>query len=370
MSKQKQKAFTLIELLVVIAIIGILATLAVVALQQARSRARDSKRMADMKQVQTALELFFNENGRYPTTEEWNSGSIVSSSTGETFMYSIPSAPTPADGDCLEASNSYAYIPSINGDTYTIDFCTGKQVSDLPEGAKQMTPGGIIFGSIAPSEPADSFAGTSGTFIDTRDSQEYAWVKIGDQIWMAENLNVGTRIDSTSDQTYNVIIEKYCYNNLESNCDIYGGLYQWNEMMQYIETEGSQGICPDGWHVPTDGEWYTLEYYLATGDCSSSRTDWGCDPAGSKLAGSYNLWSAGILRDHTDFNDSYFNALPAGYRNTNGSFSYLGSYSFLWSSSVDGSYAWYRSLYSSDSSVGRSNGHQTFGFSVRCLRTE
>ncbi|MFA7050278.1 MAG: prepilin-type N-terminal cleavage/methylation domain-containing protein [Patescibacteria group bacterium] len=147
MFKTKERGFTLIELLVVIAIIGILATLAVVALQQARSRARDSKRMADMKQVQTALELFFNENGRYPTTEEWNSGTIVSSASQETFMHSIPSAPTPADGDCTSASNAYAYVPSASGDTYTIDFCTGKQVSSLPEGAKQMTPGGIIFGS-------------------------------------------------------------------------------------------------------------------------------------------------------------------------------------------------------------------------------
>jgi len=147
MLNNKKKAFTLIELLVVIAIIGILATLAVVALQQARQNARDSKRMADMKQVQTALELFFNENGRYPTIEEWNSGTITSSSSQQVFMYSIPTAPSPADGSCLEASNTYTYIPQNDGASYTIDFCTGKQVSDLPEGAKQMTPGGIIIGS-------------------------------------------------------------------------------------------------------------------------------------------------------------------------------------------------------------------------------
>lgn len=142
--KTRKKAFTLIELLVVIAIIGVLATLAVVALQQARQNARDSKRMADMKQVQTAMELFFNENGRYPTEEEWNSGQIISSSTGEVFMHSIPSAPTPADGGCSEASNTYSYVPSVNGDSYVVDFCTGKQVSDIPAGVKQLTPGGII----------------------------------------------------------------------------------------------------------------------------------------------------------------------------------------------------------------------------------
>ncbi|PKM91841.1 hypothetical protein CVU82_01380 [Candidatus Falkowbacteria bacterium HGW-Falkowbacteria-1] len=153
MFNQKKKAFTLIELLVVIAIIGILATLAVVALQQARSRARDSKRVADMKQVSTALELFFNENGRYPTTEEWESGSITSSTTGEVFMYNIPSAPTPADGSCLEASNTYVYTPVDNGASYAIDFCIGTQLSNLNSGGKQLIPGGIIdFGESAGEE--------------------------------------------------------------------------------------------------------------------------------------------------------------------------------------------------------------------------
>jgi uncharacterized protein (TIGR02145 family) len=63
---------------------------------------------------------------------------------------------------------------------------------------------------------------------------------------MAENLNIGTRIDGANNQANNGTIEKYCYSDNTSNCDTYGGLYQWDEAMQYVTTEGTQGICPSG----------------------------------------------------------------------------------------------------------------------------
>ena len=95
----RKKAFTLIELLVVIAIIGMLATISVIALQNARAKSRDAKRAGDMKQIQTALELFFNDKNRYPTVDEWSTGQIYSTSTNSTstYMQIIPTAPTPAD---------------------------------------------------------------------------------------------------------------------------------------------------------------------------------------------------------------------------------------------------------------------------------
>ena len=86
----------------------------------------------------------------------------------------------------------------------------------------------------------------------------YRTVSVGNQCWMKDNLNVGTRIDNTVVQAQNATVEKYCYNNSELNCNTYGGLYQWNEAMQYSTTEGSQGICPTGWHVPSDTDWTTL----------------------------------------------------------------------------------------------------------------
>ncbi|MCK9438985.1 MAG: FISUMP domain-containing protein [Patescibacteria group bacterium] len=372
----KKRAFTLIELLVVIAIIGILATLAVVALQQARQNARDAKRMADMKQIHTALELFANKYGRYPTQEEWNSGSIVSSTSQETFMYSIPTAPTPADGDCLEASNTYTYIPQNNGATYTIDFCTGKQVSDLPEGAKQMTPGGIIFGSSesgGEEEPQDPFSGISGTFIDARDSQEYDWVKIGDQIWMAENLNYDNGCSSVT--WVNDSDEGWCdcYNNDFSNCDIYGLLYQWSAAMNGSITEGSQGLCPDGWHVPTDEEWKIIEgntdSFYGLNDPIWDNTNLRGEDVASKLVGNYDLWNDGPLKSHINFGVSEFNVLPAGYFNTNGSFFNIGTTSIIWSSSKNGvDDSWFRSFMATYSNLSRYFHLDGFALSIRCLK--
>ena len=95
--------------------------------------------------------------------------------------------------------------------------------------------------------------------VDERDEQKYNTVQIGDQCWMAENLNIGGMINGTDDPVEDENIEKYCYNDLESNCDTYGGLYTWDEMMSWTTEEGTQGICMEGWHIPTDGEWLVLK---------------------------------------------------------------------------------------------------------------
>ncbi|MCX6271650.1 MAG: hypothetical protein NTU44_10595, partial [Bacteroidetes bacterium] len=83
------------------------------------------------------------------------------------------------------------------------------------------------------------------------DGQEYQIVKIGNQCWMKENLNIGTMIASTTAETDNGIIEKYCYDNDPVHCTEYGGLYGWDEVMQYTTTVGTQGICPQGFHLPS-----------------------------------------------------------------------------------------------------------------------
>lgn len=149
----KKKAFTLIELLVVIAIIGILATISVIALSNARAKSRDAKRVADIKQMSTALELFFNDKGYYPPEEMLNStsspvylGSIYSTSTNgtTTYMQIIPTAPTPADGECLDSENTYTYLRSQDGGSYRLDFCLGGRVGTISGGLMSATPAGFV----------------------------------------------------------------------------------------------------------------------------------------------------------------------------------------------------------------------------------
>lgn len=90
---------------------------------------------------------------------------------------------------------------------------------------------------------------------------EYPTVLIGEQCWMAKNLDIGIQIHSPTEMTNNDIIEKYCYDDDSINCQKYGGLYQWGEIMHYSTSEGAQGICPDGWHIPTNKDFADLFIY-------------------------------------------------------------------------------------------------------------
>ncbi len=197
--------------------------------------------------------------------------------------------------------------------------------------------------------------------IDVRDGQTYNTVIIGNNCWLAENLNYGTMVPGYTVFTNNGIIEKNCYNDDEANCGIYGGIYQWQEMMQYDNQEGSQGICMDGWHIPTDGEFTALEDYL-----------------GGTLVAGGNMKATGTIQEGTGLwyapnagatNNSGFTALPGGYRDTYGLFWDIGGSSDWWSSTESSPYSgWRHLIYSFSAETFRYSMTKDCGFYVRCIR--
>ena len=140
---RKQKGFTLIELLVVIAIIGLLSTLAVVALNNARMKARDAKRVSDIKQIQTALELYFNDASDYPTAV--TPGGTITYDNTTTYMAIVPTNPKPrtdGSGSSVCPDSDYSYTRD-SGVSYHISFCLGGATGGLAAGGRTATPGGI-----------------------------------------------------------------------------------------------------------------------------------------------------------------------------------------------------------------------------------
>lgn len=120
----------------------------------------------------------------------------------------------------------------------------------------------------------------------------YNTVLIGSQCWFKENLNVGNMV--TGYPAMDTTIEKHCYNNDPANCETYGALYMWDEAMKYVTTEGAQGICPDGWHIPTEAEVQTLVTYVENDGNSLKREDQGSDDGqGTNVKGFSALLNGG-----------------------------------------------------------------------------
>ena len=198
----------------------------------------------------------------------------------------------------------------------------------------------------------------ANTLKDLRDGQTYKTVKIGDQVWMAENLNFET--DSS-----------FCYNDSVEYCEKYGRLYTWAAAMDSAgawTTNGKdcgygddcsptypvRGVCPEGWHLPSMDEWDTL--FTAAGDSSVAWT---------KLKSTSGWYNGGNGTD-----DLGFSVFPAGERfRIDGDYYYEGYNAFFWSSTEFVSYAaFYRYLHYSSDYVLLDYESKNFGFSVRCLQ--
>lgn len=210
--------------------------------------------------------------------------------------------------------------------------------------------------------PTESYVGPSsvleGTLFDTRDSQFYKTVTIGALTWMAENLNYEA-------------VDSYCYNDKESYCDTYGRLYTWASAMDSagnwskngegcgngkfcIPTYPVRGVCPEGWHLPSYGEWDAL---LAAVDETKLMV------AAQKLRAESGWY------DCDNCNDAYgFSALPAGAKTINGKYFYEGSRVYFWASTEDTKDNVYALYMNSNASTEWSIIEKSYGHSVRCVK--
>ncbi len=185
----------------------------------------------------------------------------------------------------------------------------------------------------------------------TYQGKTYNTVQIGEQCWLKENLNVGTRIPSSTAQSNNGAVEKYCYDNDETNCDIYGGLYQWNEAMEYASQEGAQGICPTGWHIPTRNELGSLMSAVFL------------DGNALKAVGQGSGEGVGI-------DARGFSALLTGQYWYDNNFAWLGDKTYFWSSSEMSTDAARYIIVNGDDNkiISTSMPKNLSGISIRCLK--
>jgi len=196
----------------------------------------------------------------------------------------------------------------------------------------------------------------------------YNTIKINNQCWLKENLNVGVMIDTLVAMQDNDVIEKYCIKNSEDSCYKYGGLYNWNEIIKYSFTNGPQGICPSGWHIPSDNEWKILEGSVDS-EYSVGDPEWdnigirGSD-VGTKLK-SKSEW----ILDGSGDNTYGFSALPAGEYSYNfHGFESRKGLGVWWTSSYYLNYAFYHALNYQVTKSSRGVMDKNQGLSIRCIK--
>lgn len=206
----------------------------------------------------------------------------------------------------------------------------------------------------------------NGTFTDSRNKHDYKWVKIGDQIWMAENLAYLPAVgppsygSDTEPRYYVYDYDDTLVNTAQStaNYDTYGVLYNW---------EAARVACPGGWHLPKDEEWKTLEKNLGMNIDELDKTK---EERASGNVGKQLKAKSGWNADCNGENSSGFNAIPGGFRTQGYLFANLSYGAIFWSASPGSlSEAWSRGLYCYNG-IDRNYYDHSFGLSVRCIKDE
>lgn len=389
--KKKYYGFTLIELLVVIAIIGVITTLAVIAFGKVRVKSRDAKRMSDLLQISKALDLYYADQNYYPTII--TPGQPLTSPNGSTtYLAKIPSNPTPRTD---EGAPDLDYVYSIdngyagNNIKYNISTSIATPVNNISPGRIAISglngSGGEIF--------------SCGQMITDRDGYTYNTVQVGSQCWMKENLKTKTKPNGealTNSIAGNEVIgsERTCPAEgcstdpgSEEDCNTWGAGYTWDGAMAGQTAAGSQGICPVGWHIPTDAEWNEMEQSLTDFDegrtCNANRNGgWDCSFAGDK---SKTLADCAFPA-YNHCAETNFNALMSGARDKDGETFCTGIYnkreemSLIWTSSMPQNlgecawcnpvedFAWHRAFAWNTEKTQRMGVEKTYTHSVRCIK--
>ncbi|HSA42049.1 MAG TPA: FISUMP domain-containing protein [Bacteroidales bacterium] len=288
---------------------------------------------------------------------------VITDATCTVLEANVPAAEETASWTILSGQGGWLEDPSnpasvfcgVDGDAYllvwTIDNICGESASDTVL---------LSFGG-NPWQPCN------GILTVDYDNKTYHTVEIGNQCWLAENMDIGVMIAGAQEQTDNTVIEKYCYDDEPLNCEIYGGLYQWREMMQYQSAAGVQGICPDGWHVASDSDWCELAAWLDQ-DVSC---DWGLSgtvAGGSLKESGFDHWAP---PNEGATNSSGFTCLPSGNRNLAGEFSGLTLAAPIWTSTIEyTTHGIFWLMMFGGGAIERYNFWQEDGYAVRCMKNQ
>ncbi len=258
---------------------------------------------------------------------------------------------------------------SASGDTLFIGqenfvVIPGLSISNGPQGNSGLA---LLPGNDTCDDQYISVTGCGGQTSLTYDGRTYDLVEISGQCWFADNLAtdqyrngdlIPTGLDNTAWQ--NTTAGAYAIYNNDLTSDVtYGKLYNW------YTTVDTRGLCPTGWHVPTECEWMYLESKLGMSPWTIEEVSGRGTDQGGKMKSTigWNSPNTGAS------NSSGFTALPGGYRNGNGTYASIGLFGNWWSSTeYDSDNAWSRGLYYLNSSVYRNYYSKHFGFSVRCVR--
>lgn len=263
--------------------------------------------------------------------------------TARGLCWSSLHTPTTADSHTVDGSGGGSFASSMTGLSPSTTYYVRAYATNSA---------GTSYGN---ERSFSTFAGADGPPCPgvppvTYASKTYNTVQIGTQCWLRENLDVGTMVFGSQNQTNNGTIEKYCYGNDPAKCDTFGGLYQWNEAMQYNTAGGGQGICPPGWHVPTLEEFQTLSATV-NGDGNAL-----------KAIGQGSLGGVGT-------NISGFSVLLAGERLDDGSFLQVGYSGLFWSSTqFDATFAQRLYLNNANPNINLYYPRKNYGFSIRCIK--